>query len=188
MHAIRKWGHHFLFFIRDWAFGVWFVLRLPRRSLGEGGFRIPHSAFGVCLLRLRPQRGEPHHHRGDAAVRLVRGVQQFRSIEIIRVVKKAVPWNQFTKNEAAAAAELALKAHVLAFDPEILAGMTDGARTMREIADAVDLTEAPEDAVCSLVIDLMQYCGRERIDWNQEVMSRVWTHLRNERVHEAQER
>jgi hypothetical protein len=41
-----------------------------------------------------------------------------------------VPQNQFTKNEAAAAAELALKAHVLAFDPEILAEMTDGDKTM----------------------------------------------------------
>jgi len=46
----------------------------------------------------------------------------------------------------AAAAELALKAHVLASDPEILAEMPDGDRTMEEIADAVNLTEAPEDA------------------------------------------
>jgi hypothetical protein len=100
-------------------------------------------------------------------------VQQFRSIEIVRVVKKAVPPNQFTKNEAAAAAELALKAHVLAFDREMIAEMTDGGRTMQEIADAVDLTEAPEDAVCSLVIDLMQYCEREKIAWTQDVMSRA---------------
>lgn len=90
-----------------------------------------------------------------------------------------MPRNQFIKNEAVAAAELALKAHVLAFDPEILAEMTDGDRTMQEIAEAVDLTEAPEDAVCSLVIDLMQYCEREKIDWNQDVMLQVSERLRS---------
>lgn len=84
-----------------------------------------------------------------------------------------MPRNQFIKNEAVAAAELALKAHVIAFDPEMIAEMTDGDRTMREIAEAVDLTEAPEDAVCSLVIDLMRYCELERIDWNQDVMLRA---------------
>ena len=96
-----------------------------------------------------------------------------------------MPRNQFIKNEAAAAAELALKAHVLAFDPEILAEMTDGDRTMQEIADAVNLTEAPEDAVCSLVIDLMQYCEREKIDWNQDVMLRarnLLSHSRRELI------
>jgi hypothetical protein len=82
----------------------------------------------------------------------------------------------------AAAAELALKAHVLASDPEILAEMTDGDRTMEEIADAVNLTEAPEDAVCGLVIDLLQYCEREKIDWKQDVMSRACEHLRRERA------
>ena len=87
----------------------------------------------------------------------------------------------------AAAAELALKAHVLASDPEILAEMTDGDRTMEEIADAVNLTEAPEDAVCGLVIDLLQYCEREKIDWTQDVMSRAWEHLRRERTFEVQE-
>ncbi len=92
-------------------------------------------------------------------------MKQFRGIEIVRVVKRAVPRNQFIKSEAVAAAELALKAHVVAFDPEMIAEITDGDRTMQEIADAVDLTEAPEDAVCSLVIDLMQYCEREKIDW-----------------------
>jgi hypothetical protein len=95
------------------------------------------------------------------------------------VVKKAVPQNQFIKNEGAAAAELVLKAHVTAFNPEILAEMTDGARTMQEIAEVVDLTEAPEDAVCSLVMDLMQYCEREKIDWTQDVMSRACEHLRS---------
>jgi hypothetical protein len=66
-------------------------------------------------------------------------MKQFRGIEMVRVIKKAVPRNQFIKNEAIAAAELALKVHVLAFDPEILAEITDGDRTMQEIADAVDL-------------------------------------------------
>src|SRR2546423_11757682 len=92
---------------------------------------------------------------------------------MVRVVKRAMPQNQFRNNKAAAAAELALKAHVLAFNPEILAEMADGVRTMQEIADAVDLTEAPEDAVCSLVIDLMQYCERERIDWAEDVIRRA---------------
>ena len=52
--------------------------------------------------------------------------------------------------------------------------MTDGDTTMQEIAAMVDMTEAPEDAVCGLVIDLLQYCEREKIDWTQEVMSRAW--------------
>jgi hypothetical protein len=81
--------------------------------------------------------------------------------------------------EGAADAELALKAHVLASNPDILAEMTGGDRMMQEIVDMVDLTEAPEDAVCSLVIDLLQYCGREKIDWNEEVMSRAWEQVRS---------
>jgi hypothetical protein len=44
---------------------------------------------------------------------------------------------------------------------------------MPEIAESVDLTEAPEDAVCNLVIDLMQYCEREKIDWTEDVISRA---------------
>jgi hypothetical protein len=59
---------------------------------------------------------------------------------------------------------------------------------MQEIADIVDLTEAPEDAVCSLVTDLLQYCEREKIDWTQEVMSRAWEQLRHERAREIQKR
>ena len=90
--------------------------------------------------------------------------------------------------KGAAAAELALKAHVLASDPEILAEMTDGDRMMGEIATSVDLTEAPEDAVCGLVIDLLLYCEREKIDWTQDVMSRAWAHFRRERGHELQAR
>ncbi|HEX7516787.1 MAG TPA: hypothetical protein VF345_05815 [Chthoniobacterales bacterium] len=92
------------------------------------------------------------------------------------------------KEEGAAAAELALKAHVLRSNPEILAEMTEGDRMMQEIADTVDLTEAPEDAVCSLVIDLLQYCEREKIDWTQDVMSPAWEHFRRDHAHELQER
>ena len=90
--------------------------------------------------------------------------------------------------EGVAAAELALKAHVLGSNSEILAEMTEGDRVMQEIADMVDLTEAPEDAVCSLVTDLLQYCEREKIDWTQDVMSRAWEHLRRARAYEVQKR
>jgi hypothetical protein len=90
--------------------------------------------------------------------------------------------------EGVAAAELALKAHALVSNSEILAEMTEGDRMMREIAGMIDLTEAPEDAVCSLVTDLLQYCELEKIDWTQEVMSRAWERFRSERVHEIQER
>ncbi|MFZ3374299.1 MAG: hypothetical protein WA183_01965 [Chthoniobacterales bacterium] len=90
--------------------------------------------------------------------------------------------------EGVAAAELALKAHVLGSNSEILAEMTEGDRVMQEITDMIDLTEAPEDAVCSLVTDLLEYCEREKIDWTQEVMSRAWEHLRRERAYEVQKR
>ena len=90
--------------------------------------------------------------------------------------------------EEVAAAELALKAHILRSNPEILAEMSERDRTMQEIADMVDLTEAPEDAVCSLVIDLLQYCEREKIDWTQDVMLRAWEHFRSDRAYEVQER
>ena len=86
----------------------------------------------------------------------------------------------------AAAAEVALKAHILRCSPEILAGVPKGDRMMQEIADRVDLTEAPEDAICTLVIDLMQYCERQKIDWNQDVMSRARAHFRSERADEDQ--
>jgi hypothetical protein len=93
------------------------------------------------------------------------------------------------EEERAAAAEMALKAHVLKSNPEILAEMTDGDRMMQEIVKTVDLTEAPEDAVSSLVTDLLQYCEGEEIDWTQEVMSRAWKHFRNlPRSREVQER
>jgi hypothetical protein len=98
------------------------------------------------------------------------------------MVRKEVPPKPSSTNEEIAAAELALKAHVLASDPLNLAQIPDGERMMQEIADSVELTEAPADAVCSLVIDLLQYCEREKIEWSQEVMSRAREHLRRERA------
>jgi len=59
---------------------------------------------------------------------------------------------------------------------------------MQEIVDMVDLTEAPEDAVSSLVEDLLEYCQREKIDWAQDVMSRAWERFRSERAYEVQKR
>lgn len=93
-----------------------------------------------------------------------------------------------SNKEGAAAAELALKAHVLRSNPEILAEVTEGDRMMREMTDRVDMTEAPEDAVCSLVMDLLRYCEREKIDWTQEAMSRAWERFRSERAYEVQKR
>jgi len=93
-----------------------------------------------------------------------------------------------SNKEGAAAAELALKAHILRSDPEILAEMSERDRIMQEIADRVDLTEAPEDAVSSLVIDLLHYCEREKIDWTQDVMSRAWENFRSDRAEEIQKR
>ena len=93
-----------------------------------------------------------------------------------------------SNKERAAAAELALKAHILASNREILAGMMQGDSTIQEIADMVHLTEAPEDAVCSLVTDLLQYCDREKIDWTKEVMARAWEQLRNQRLYEVPKR
>jgi len=75
-------------------------------------------------------------------------------------------------NTEAAAGEIALKTHVLC-DPEMLDDSDERNAMRRSIADSVDLTEAPEDAVCSLVIDLMHYCDRERIDWSGDVISRA---------------
>lgn len=86
------------------------------------------------------------------------------------------------KIQRAPPAELALKAHVLASNREIISETTGGDGIMQEIVNIVDLTEAPEDAVCSLVIDLMQYCEREKIDWTEEVMLRALERLRRRRV------
>ena len=96
--------------------------------------------------------------------------------------------SHLSNKEGAAAAELALKAHILRSDPEILAEMSERDRIMQEIADRVDLTEAPEDAVSSLVIDLLQYCQREKIDWTQEVMTRAWERFDAERAYEVPKR
>jgi len=101
---------------------------------------------------------------------------------------KKRPMKNSRNKKGAAAAELALKAHVLRSNPEILAEVTEGDRMMRQMRDRVDLTELPEDAVCSLVIDLLQYCEREKIDWTQDVMSRAWEHLRRVRAYEVQKR
>lgn len=69
--------------------------------------------------------------------------------------------------------QLALKTYALASDSEILAKIPGGGETMQRIAEMVDLTEAPEDAICSLVIDLLRYCEKENVDWTQDVMSRA---------------
>jgi hypothetical protein len=104
------------------------------------------------------------------------------------VATKAQHASTGSKNGGAAAAELTLKAHVLASDTEILSEITGGDRMMQEIIDMVDLTEAPEDAVSSLVTDLLLYCEREKIDWTQEVMSRAWEQYHSERACEVQKR
>ena len=94
--------------------------------------------------------------------------------------------NSLRAKEGAADAELALKAYVLLSNPELLAEVSDGDKMKQEIAGSVDLTEAPEDAVCGLVMDLMQYCEREKIDWTEDVMMRAKEHLQSERVYEVQ--
>jgi hypothetical protein len=88
--------------------------------------------------------------------------------------------------KSAAAAELALKTHVLQSSPGLLVEMTDGHRMLQEIADRIDLTESPEDAVCSLVLDLLRYCEREKIDWTQDVISRASKRFRRDRACKVQ--
>ena len=87
-----------------------------------------------------------------------------------------------TKSSLPPAVEVALKTHVLASDPEVLADVSEGTEMMREIAAMVDLTEAPEDAVCGLVIDLLLYCEREKIAWTSDVMSRSLERFRGARA------
>jgi hypothetical protein len=99
-----------------------------------------------------------------------------------------MPINKFANEKRAAAALIALKAHVVASTPEIPAEINEGHGTMQRIAQSVDLTEAPEDALCSLVIDLMHCCEREKIDWTRDVMSRAWEHFRSERAYKVQKR
>ena len=81
------------------------------------------------------------------------------------------------RTEDCAAAEFAIKAHVLASERQILAEIPEANRTLQEVTGLVNLTEAPEDAVCSLIIDLMEYCEREKIDWTEDVMSRANRYL-----------
>ena len=115
---------------------------------------------------------------------------QFRSLGDPDMLNIAMPKSPTTTRlprvlvnlKDVAAAELALKAHVLTSAPEVQAQITDGEVLMQEILESVNLTEAPEDAVCSLVIDLLQYCEREKINWTQDVMARASEHFRGERT------
>lgn len=74
--------------------------------------------------------------------------------------------------------ELAIKTYVLTSSgsPEF----NQAARLIKQQSKLVSLTEAPEDAICSLVLDLMRYCEREKIDWNEDVMSRAAARFRTE--------
>ena len=81
--------------------------------------------------------------------------------------------------EGAAAAEFTLKAYTIGSDP---ADFGVEPTAIQQIAESVDLTEAPEDAVCSLVIDLMHYCEREKIDWTGDVATRAWERFWSERA------
>lgn len=78
------------------------------------------------------------------------------------------------------AAELALKAHAFGETAGLRAEIPDGRKLMQEMRSCVNLTEAPEDAVCSLVIDLMHFCEREQIDWDEDVLSRARRRFRRE--------
>lgn len=75
--------------------------------------------------------------------------------------------------ESAAAAELALKVYSLNSDFELRRNFGEGKHLMQCAAELVELREAPEDAVCSLVLDLMHYCKREEIDWAGDVIARA---------------
>ena len=70
----------------------------------------------------------------------------------------------------------------MASTPEMVTQLTEPDGPIQKIKDLVDLTEAPEDAVCSLVIDLLRYCEREKIDWIHDVMLRSRERFRSERV------
>ena len=96
-----------------------------------------------------------------------------------------MPINKIANESRVAAAVLALKAHAVTSTPEILPEINEQPEIMQRIAQSVDLTEAPEDAVCGLVIDLLHYCEREKIDWNRDVISRAWEQFRSERAYKA---
>lgn len=78
------------------------------------------------------------------------------------------------------AAEFALKTYIFQETPEVPTESAQRQNLIDELRDSVDLTEAPEDAVCSLVIDLMHYCERRNIDWSADVMSRAVQCFRSE--------
>jgi hypothetical protein len=86
------------------------------------------------------------------------------------------------KTSFASAAELALKAHAIAADDELICDLPEGDMLKRNIGDAVNLMEAPEDAVCALVTDLLHYCDQHKIDWTEDVMSRAQEDFRRERT------
>jgi hypothetical protein len=90
--------------------------------------------------------------------------------------------------QRAAAAEVALKAHVLKSNPGMLAELPGGRRRMENLAELVNLTEATEDAVCDLVTNLMHYCHRERINWTDDITRRALNHFRCERADESKAR
>jgi hypothetical protein len=88
--------------------------------------------------------------------------------------------NDFLHVDCAAAAELALKAHVLITTPELFSDPRDRELMLKQIDEAVDMTESPEDAVCSLVMDLLNYCQREKIDWTNDVVARARERLQED--------
>lgn len=83
-------------------------------------------------------------------------------------------------NERCSAAEFALKAYSVGSDP---AQFSVEQSALQQIAGAADLTEAPEDAVCSLVTDLLHYCEREKLDWSGDVIARACERFRAEERH-----
>jgi hypothetical protein len=161
--------------------------RDQRKRLEPGELeQLPESTTKISHpLRMLQFRSLPNYHMLEITIR--KSPIAMKTPHASTGSKKR-PMKNSRNTKEAAAAELALKAHVLRSNPEILAELTEGDRIMREMRDRVDLTEAPEDAVCSLVIDLLQYCEREKIDWTQEVMSRAWAHFRGERAYEVQKR
>ncbi len=81
--------------------------------------------------------------------------------------------------KGAATAEFTLKAYTSESYP---AEFSIEPTAIRQIAESVNLTEASEDAVCSLVVDLMHYCEREEIDWGRDVVSRARERFLSERT------
>ncbi len=96
--------------------------------------------------------------------------------------------DEHRSNRNAAAAELALKSYIAESTPEILAQIPAGGKLMQELRAAVNLTEAPEDAVCSLVVDLMHYWQRERIEWAEDIVRRARRRFQSEHTHIYAER